>query len=135
MRESQKKRRTRHYEQRRREVIQILGSKCVKCSSTEDLEIDHIDPTTKSEAARVGHGSWITNNYNEVMEELEKCQLLCKDCHKVKSDNEKRNNFCWRGHDKNIVGRLGKKQICKACAAINRSKYSARDKYRASLKS
>lgn len=36
------------YHKRRAEAIRKLGGKCVKCGSEENLEIDHIDPTTKS---------------------------------------------------------------------------------------
>lgn len=38
----------RDWRQRRRvQLIELLGGKCVRCGSTNDLEFDHIDPETK----------------------------------------------------------------------------------------
>lgn len=55
---------------------------CVKCSSKENLELDHIDPTKK-----------ITNNIwswseERRLEEIAKCQVLCEKCHKIKTFND-----------------------------------------------
>ena len=67
---------------RRQKIIDFLGGECVKCDSTENLEVDHIDPKTKSfnlDAKNIQR-KW------EILEiELRKCQLLCKTCHKDKS--------------------------------------------------
>lgn len=48
---------------------------CVKCGSTERLELDHVDPSKK-----VSHSiwSWSETRRNE---ELVKCQILCYNCH------------------------------------------------------
>jgi 5-methylcytosine-specific restriction endonuclease McrA len=59
--------------------IEHLGGKCVKCGTTEKLEIDHIDPATKV-ASEIW--SW---SLERRLAELAKCQLLCNDHHKVKS--------------------------------------------------
>jgi hypothetical protein len=32
---------------RRARLIEMLGGACVRCGATEDLEFDHIDPSTK----------------------------------------------------------------------------------------
>lgn len=52
---------------------------CVKCGSMEQLEVDHIDRTKK-----VDHKVW---SWTEVrrLEELAKCQVLCRECHKKKT--------------------------------------------------
>lgn len=64
----------RRYHARRAEVIETLGGKCVRCGTTEDLEIDHIDPSTKSYC--------VSHNWNltpaKMAVELAKCQLLCE---------------------------------------------------------
>ena len=66
--------------------IGYLGGECKKCSSVEQLEFDHIDRATKSFA--------ITKYWNRKWEiikpELDKCQLLCHDCHKEKTKVERR---------------------------------------------
>lgn len=45
------------------------------CGSIENLEVDHIDSSTK-----VGHNVWSWKQERRD-EELAKCQVLCKDCH------------------------------------------------------
>lgn len=71
----------RRYHERRAEAIQLLGSRCVRCNATENLETDHIDRTTKS----FDLGKLWSIARHLYLEELEKCQLLCEDCHKKKS--------------------------------------------------
>ena len=56
---------------------------CVNCGSTENLELDHINPTTK-----IDHKIWSWTESRR-LEELEKCQVLCEDCHLIKSINER----------------------------------------------
>lgn len=62
----------------------MLGNECRRCKSTKDLEFDHIDPETKSFT--------IANRWNDDLEtlkdELDKCQLLCFDCHVSKSRSD-----------------------------------------------
>lgn len=70
---------------RRLDCIEILGGKCAWCGSTENLEIDHIDPKEKK-----NHISQILSRKWEIVrEELKKCQLLCESCHMEKSKEEK----------------------------------------------
>jgi hypothetical protein len=72
------------YHRRRREAIQILGSKCVQCGSVDKLELDHIDPSMKTGAISKlmsrGDARWRA--------ELEKCQLLCAPCHRGKTKSD-----------------------------------------------
>lgn len=74
------------YHRRRKEWIDLQGGKCVSCGSINELEIDHIDRTTK----KYDIGKIMTSG-NKIMlnEELAKCQVLCYACHKKKSDKEK----------------------------------------------
>ncbi len=70
---------------RRQEGIARLGGKCVVCSSTERLEVDHIDPSTKSMNPREIWG----RNETDRNAELDKCQVLCYQCHKDKTSRER----------------------------------------------
>lgn len=61
----------------RQELLKLLGGKCVHCGSTERLEFDHIDPTTKLFTIATNLGKRTKN----LLPEIKKCQLLCKHCH------------------------------------------------------
>lgn len=52
---------------------------CVECKSVENLELDHIDPSKK-----ITHNIWSWSKSRRE-EELAKCQVLCKECHKEKT--------------------------------------------------
>jgi hypothetical protein len=65
----------------RLKAIEKLGGKCVKCSTTESLEFDHVDP--KSKLFTIGEK--IGYNKKLFEKELIKCQLLCYYCHKEKN--------------------------------------------------
>lgn len=73
------------YHLKRKEFISLLGNECVQCGSTENLEIDHISPEHKS----FDIGNIWSYSKEKVLKELSKCQILCKSCHKEKSDNLK----------------------------------------------
>lgn len=64
---------------RRRSAWLSANGPCVKCGSTEHLEVDHIDPETK-----VNHNVWSWKEERR-LGELAKCQILCYDCHKNKT--------------------------------------------------
>lgn len=68
----------REWVRKRREAF-FEGKTCVKCGSTERLELDHIDRSTK-----VSHNIWSWSESRREVE-LAKCQVLCYDCHKAKS--------------------------------------------------
>lgn len=71
------------HKDRRNEILNELGGKCAQCGSTDELEIDHIDPTLKlfkpSKIVNMG----IANPLRQA--EIDKCQLLCNTCHKAKT--------------------------------------------------
>lgn len=70
---------------------QLLGNACVQCGSTIDLQFDHINPTTKHNtiANMFSHGEKL------FLEEIAKCQLLCRTCHIEKT----RIDFGWSDPD------------------------------------
>ena len=70
---------------RRKRLIEMLGGKCVRCGATEDLEFDHIDPSTKNfDIAAMLSRAWAA-----LVEEAAKCQLLCKPCHVSKGAEDR----------------------------------------------
>ena len=73
------------YRERRAYSIAKLGGKCVRCGATKNLQLDHIDKYLKSFNI-TAYWSYSLEKYDV---ELAKCQLLCKSCHKEKSNEEK----------------------------------------------
>ncbi len=68
------------------ELIALKGGKCVRCGYDEHpaaLDFDHIDPAGKSRQI-----SYLINDgvkREVLLAELEKCQLLCANCHRIKT--------------------------------------------------
>jgi len=58
----------------------LRDKSCVKCGSTEQLEIDHVDAKRK-----VHHTIWSWSKARRE-KELAKCQVLCRKHHKEKSE-------------------------------------------------
>ena len=80
---------------RRAKFVSIAGDKCVKCGSTQDLEFDHRDRSTK-----VDHRIWSWAE-KRIVAELEKCDLLCRKCHTEKSILEM--DYPERQHGTNLM--------------------------------
>lgn len=74
----------RRYHERKLEAISLLGGRCFNCSSTRNLELDHIDRKLKNFSLSK---LWSISK-ERYLEELELCQLLCYDCHKEKTRQE-----------------------------------------------
>jgi 5-methylcytosine-specific restriction endonuclease McrA len=70
---------------RRARLVEMLGGCCVRCGATEDLEFDHIDPSTKVFAVCAG----LSKAWGVLVEEAAKCQLLCKPCHVAKGAEDR----------------------------------------------
>ena len=63
-------------------LIEMLGGKCVGCNTTEHLQFDHIDRKQK----KFTIGKMLESSLeNKLIPEAEKCQLLCKSCHQLKT--------------------------------------------------
>lgn len=65
------------YKKKRQEAIEFLGGKCITCGTTEDLEFDHVDSTTKTGDT----GKLWSYSAERFWEEIKKCQLLCAQHH------------------------------------------------------
>lgn len=103
------------YAQQRADFIAFLGGECAKCGSTDDLEFDHIDRSTKSFGIA---GLWPVKRLPEVYEELKKCQLLCDPCHNEKSLDELTADPPRQGFKHGtIYGWMTKKCQCEECIA------------------
>jgi hypothetical protein len=72
-------------QRRKAKLIEMLGGKCVRCGTTEDLEFDHIDPSAK----RFNVCSDLTRAWDVLVEEAMKCQLLCKEDHIAKGAEDR----------------------------------------------
>lgn len=85
--------------QRREQAIAYLGGRCARCGSKNRLEFDHKDRATKSFT--------ITGNLNRrwevLVQELDKCQLLCHDCHRAKTKECGEQGGGW---NKNTTGEI-----------------------------
>jgi 5-methylcytosine-specific restriction endonuclease McrA len=57
----------------------MAGKSCVVCGSTQNLEVDHIEPEQK-----ISHRIWSWSAVRRAAE-LAKCQILCTDCHLTKT--------------------------------------------------
>ena len=68
-------------EKHKQHLIDMLGGKCCGCGATENLQFDHLDRTTKS----FNIGANLAAKIEKLEEEARKCQLLCKDCHQLKT--------------------------------------------------
>ena len=67
----------------RKKILDFLSTKaCIDCGETDPvvLDFDHVNPRKKFKSVSKmlsGHYSW-----NSVLEEIEKCQVRCANCHR-----------------------------------------------------
>ena len=65
------------YHERKKWAIEYLGGKCNKCETFENLNFDHINPFSK----KYDISKIICGKKEKIINELKKCQILCKKCH------------------------------------------------------
>jgi len=70
---------------RRQKLFDLSGSECVDCGSPDDLELNHKDPTTKSFTLS---GAGLDRSWKSILEELDKCEVVCKTCHDEKTKQQ-----------------------------------------------
>ncbi len=75
----------REYSKKRKELcLEYLGGKCVVCGTIHNLQFDHI----KREGKKYEITRKLTYKFDNIKEELDKCQLLCAPCHLDKTAKE-----------------------------------------------
>jgi hypothetical protein len=70
-------------------MVEYLRDKaCIRCGINDArvLEFDHIDPKTKSFG--IARAITCTLSWGHILEEIAKCQILCANCHKIKTADE-----------------------------------------------
>lgn len=63
----------------RRRAAWFEGKACVDCGATDELEVDHVDPSSK-----VDHKVWSWSASRREAE-LSKCEVRCRSCHQMKT--------------------------------------------------
>lgn len=66
---------------RRQKFIDLLGGKCERCGSEENLHFDHKNP--KEKEFRIADR--LDAPENVLHKEVKKCRLLCSKCHRIKT--------------------------------------------------
>ena len=73
-----------YIKEKRAICLEYLGGKCVVCGTTHNLQFDHI----KREGKKYSIASKLSYKFDNLKEELDKCQLLCAPCHLDKTAKE-----------------------------------------------
>lgn len=106
---------------RKLEIIKLKGGKCEKCGYDKNiaaLELHHLSPKDKSFQL---DGRHLSNTAKEkIVEEAEKCILLCSNCHKELHhpiyDKDNVPNLLEEMESKHItLNHEVKKSVCKHC--------------------
>lgn len=119
------------YRARMQKIWDHLGGECVHCGATENFHVDHTDHTDK---AFTISQNW-SRSWDVLVAELEKCQLLCEDCHLIKSQQEGSLAKGWTNESRQVHGTVWSyrkyKCRCEACkAAKAASRKEERDRVR-----
>ncbi len=69
---------------RRRQQWLVENGPCRQCGASNDLQIDHINPADKKLHAR----GLFSRTEKVRLDELSKCQVLCKKCHNIKTKKD-----------------------------------------------
>ena len=84
----------------RAEAFDYLGNCCNTCGYNENhdgLEIDHINPRRSDNTGfKFSSSTWWTKTWDKIIIELDKCQLLCGTCHRIKTKQEARSTNGWK---------------------------------------
>lgn len=73
-----------YYHKKMMEMFKSFGGKCKKCGSGRSLQFDHIDPRKK----KFNISDFLSFSKHETLNELKKCQVLCKRCHLKKTSKD-----------------------------------------------
>lgn len=113
------------YHRRMEDFKKILGGKCNCCGGLDDLEIDHKDISTKSfTIAKKAASAPIST----LLEELKKCQLLCRTCHLEKTYKDKGQISARGTHGTLSSYRYCKCDLCKKAKSDWQKEYKRKNK-------
>jgi hypothetical protein len=98
---------------------------CVKCGSSKSLQFDHIDQAQKSfEISQL----IAKDRWPQLFTELDKCQVLCEQCHKLKTAAEASARKLAEGFTHGTSYAYGKRKCqCDICLAAKRNDYEERN--------
>lgn len=88
--------------------IEFLGGKCGSCGYSkcpEALDFHHIDPSTKSFAI----SGRLSKRWETIEKELEKCKLLCANCHRETHWQEKQHKTYMTSYEPHVRLKLYKR--------------------------
>ena len=88
-------------------LVDMLGGKCVGCGTTECLQFDHIDRHKKSFCI----STKLAHQLDKLIEEANKCQLLCEKCHQIKTSINHDANLLAEGKRVTNIQKIGNKTI------------------------
>ena len=84
---------------RRLDAIVHLGGRCAICgyaSHLDALQIDHIVPARRRRGeSKFNSSVWWVRSWSTILKMLEGCQLLCANCHSIKTRQEARTTGGW----------------------------------------
>jgi 5-methylcytosine-specific restriction endonuclease McrA len=110
---------SKRYYRLRGEAISFLGGKCVVCCTSENLQLDHIDHTTKEiEVSRL-----LSVSLKRFWAEVKKCQILCRKCHSDKTLKDLGKKKAKGVHGTISSYRYCKCEECREAAKENMKKY------------
>lgn len=67
------------------ELVQLFGNQCVDCKQIYPMcayDFHHLDPSAKE-----GRQALTTKRKDRIVKEIEKCVLLCANCHRIRHWN------------------------------------------------
>ena len=113
------------YREKKEKIFAHLGGKCVQCGSSDDLQIDHTNHLDKDFTI----SNWWGLSWEKLLPELEKCQLLCKPCHRGKTKQEGSLAKGWMNQPRQVHGTVWSytKYKCR-CADCKAAKSAAMKK-------
>ena len=77
----------RRRDSRKKQLIEHFGDKCADCGGSfhqAAYDFHHINPLEKKFEIAPG----LDRNWNVIMEEVQKCVMLCSNCHRVRHYKE-----------------------------------------------
>ena len=75
----------------KQKAVEYLGGHCVDCKHTYPLcayDFHHLDPAQKDQIISKMLRTKVTTTWDEMTEELDKCVLLCSNCHRIRHSVE-----------------------------------------------